>query len=178
LKRRAPPRQWTQPGISGWPRPCSRTARPRKCEPLHDSIPINCTCKFAVQANNCRREHLFADHRPSNPSPPDGKLSYPNRCRVREVSWNASWPRTLHSKVSAADHPINCLESLNHPKLSRLYNQTIRAVPSTQARTPEKSDKNRCQPRSRAPIRMRSLFCEPSPQSGSKGEQRGCTPHE
>jgi hypothetical protein len=29
------------------------SARPRKCAPLQASIPINCTSKFAVNANSC-----------------------------------------------------------------------------------------------------------------------------
>ena len=79
-------------GINRTSCPCSRRARPRKCDRLQDSMPVNCTCKFAVKASSCLREHfLRSPPYPSNLVPPSEKLSYPNRYRARVISWDASF---------------------------------------------------------------------------------------
>src|ERR1700676_505802 len=83
-------------GINRTSCPCSRRARPRKCDPLQDSMPINCTCTFAVKASSCLREHfLRITTLPVKSSPTKGKTvlpkSIPSTCSFIECLL----PRTL-----------------------------------------------------------------------------------
>jgi hypothetical protein len=48
-------------GISRTSCPWSRKARPKKCDPLQDSIPITCTCTFAVMAVQMWHFRLHAE---------------------------------------------------------------------------------------------------------------------
>jgi hypothetical protein len=48
---------------------CSRSARPRTWAPLQASMPINCTCKFAVKASWVREHRLRITALPVESSP-------------------------------------------------------------------------------------------------------------
>src|ERR1700730_4683198 len=56
-------------------------------------MPISCTSKFAVKANNCLQEHLLGPPPcQSNPVQPNERPSYLNRCLALVVSRDASLP--------------------------------------------------------------------------------------
>ena len=57
---------------------------------------------------------------PLNPVPPNEKPSYPDRCRARVVSRDASLPRILQLLEICADHPINWPAS-PQPQIFRVW---------------------------------------------------------
>jgi hypothetical protein len=94
-------------GINRTSCPCARKARPRKCDPLQDSMPINCTSKFAVKASSCLREHfLRITSCQSNPIPPNERLSSLNQFRSREVSWDPPSSNSTTSRIPWRTIPL------------------------------------------------------------------------